>query len=73
VDYLARTDPKKLSALAEDLRLDYDEGSRRDHGDGTWSRDASYETPGAKQHELLLAHFGPKILETFQRQAGRGR
>lgn len=59
-DYLARTRPRDLSGLLEDLRFERDQKNRRTKGDGTWERIPDYELPLADQKRIFIARLGPK-------------
>lgn len=59
-DYLARTRPRDLAALLEDLRFEREIKSRRHKADGTWERIPDYELPLADQKRIFVARLGPK-------------
>jgi hypothetical protein len=63
--------PKVAQALA-DLQAYRDENNRKDQGDGTWTRDPSYEIPADKQLELLEKQLGPKLMERVSAFLAKG-
>lgn len=61
--FLAASSKAQLSTLLEDLRRYRDANNRRPSGDGTWTRDPSWEPPSQAQATILRARCGERVLE----------
>jgi hypothetical protein len=49
--------------VLEDLRLTYEQKSRRDLGGGSWERNTAYEVEPAEVEQILYERLGDDVFE----------
>ncbi|MGD2019275.1 MAG: hypothetical protein PVJ89_14230 [Planctomycetota bacterium] len=62
VEYLSRHEPEVLSRAAEAFRLQYKEGFKTTHPDGSWETNPAYQVPVEEQLDVLVDASDAELL-----------